>query len=332
LRVCHGSLRNDVEFAVVRFLMKQSAIVRWSDPQVILVATNLLEGHTLMLHAIYQAKLSRAKVLLVHVVPPSHLDARADNRMPTIVPSHLVRNVKATLEAMAEVFEREGIECEPIVLRGVPGQQIPLLIGSRSVDRVIVANRNVNGVSRLVDGSVAEDLIADSGVPVCIIGRRAHAGAAGGTSLKRILLATSFEPGCALLARFASTLAELNDSDLTLLHVVNPVGISEQQRELAKFTARQELMALIPNMSRHRQQPQCLVREGDPASIIAKECSSMSQDLLILGSPYPSVLSWLLKTSILHRAIVESKCPVLTLRLEGPKEYSFDSIKGGIHP
>ena len=62
--------------------MAKSAIVRWSAPEVILVATNLLEGHTLLLHAIYQAKLSRATVLLVHVIRPSFLRVNARDGEP----------------------------------------------------------------------------------------------------------------------------------------------------------------------------------------------------------------------------------------------------------
>ena len=60
--------------------MAQSTIVRWSDPKVILVATNLLEGQTLILHAMYQARLSGAKVLLVHVVRRSKSESRISRR------------------------------------------------------------------------------------------------------------------------------------------------------------------------------------------------------------------------------------------------------------
>ena len=67
--------------------MMQSTIVRWSDPKVILVATNLVEDHTFMLHAIYQATLSRAKVLLVHVIPSFQLREEAVYWTPCSQPS-----------------------------------------------------------------------------------------------------------------------------------------------------------------------------------------------------------------------------------------------------
>ena len=63
--------------------MDHGAIVRWSNPELILVATNLLEGQTLILHAIHQAKLSRATVLLVHVIGPADVMAGAAEGAPS---------------------------------------------------------------------------------------------------------------------------------------------------------------------------------------------------------------------------------------------------------
>ena len=88
----------------------QSAIVRWSNPQVILVATNLLEGNSLKLHAIYQARLSRAKVLLVHVVPPSNSGADLPNRTPAVPSRNQAQDVLSKLDEMVDEFQREGIK------------------------------------------------------------------------------------------------------------------------------------------------------------------------------------------------------------------------------
>ncbi len=133
--------------------MEQNAMGRWIAPQFILVATNLVENHTFMLHAIYQAKLSGAKVLLVHVIPPSHRSSEAVCVAPFVQPSLVVQPGRAKLEELATEFRREGIECEPIVVKGPPEEQIPLIVKSRTVDRIIVAARNAAGVERLIGGS-----------------------------------------------------------------------------------------------------------------------------------------------------------------------------------
>ncbi len=303
--------------------MTQSAIARWSDPEVILVATNLLEDHGSMRHAIHQARLSRANVLLVHVAPPSYLRTDAHDERPSVLPRPQVRDAKANLDAMVRDFQREDIECEPILPKGLRAKQIPLLGRSQPVDRVMVATSNVTGVSRLVKGSVAVELIAALDVPARVIGDRTNPQVAGGTPLGRVLRATSFQPG--------SALAEVNHSQLALLHVLNTAGMSERQRKLATYKARQRLSALVPRQSRHREQPLCLVGERDPTRIIPAEAGSIFQDLLILGLSYPSVLSCLLGTSVVHRVVVESQCPVIAIKLTSATatEHFQDVVPGG---
>ena len=298
---------------IVRCEMKQSAVVRWSDPEVILVATNLLEGQSLLLHAIFQARLSKAKVLLVHVIPPSDLRGDVHDRAPSFFPGPAVRAIKASLDAAAKEFQQAGVLCEPIVLTGNPADQISLLVKARAVDRVIAGTRYASGVARLVEPSVAEELIATLAVPVCIISRRTHPKVGCGVSLGNVLLAKSLHSANPLPAIFASTLAEMSNARLTLLHVLDSRGMGEQEREVARFTARQRLSALIPSAARHKCPPVLLIREGDPATVILHEAGYFSQDVLILGSSF-SMAPRLLADSVVRRIIVESQCPVITIR------------------
>jgi nucleotide-binding universal stress UspA family protein len=308
--------------------MTQSAIVRWSNPKVILVATNLFEGYPLIMHAIYQAKLSQARVLLVHVISPSYLITETNCTPPFVPPSPAFRVIRAKLDEIAKEFEWEGITCEPIVLKGLPEEEIPSFVKSGSVDRVIVATRNASGVARLLGVSVAEELIARLEVPVCIIGPRTHPGAACDTPLGQVLLATTLHLNCPLLAGIASALAESNHSQLTLLHVLNTDGMSEQQQQAARAMAQRRLCALVPNQSAHRIPPIFLVHEGDPATIILREAGSMAQDLVILGSPHPSIVSWVLETSVVRRVAIESQCPVIVISptIQATTEYLHEPV------
>jgi nucleotide-binding universal stress UspA family protein len=296
------------------FAMTQSALVQWSDPKLILIVTNLVEDHTFMLHAIHQATLSRAKVLLVHVIPPHHLRTEAVYGTTCGQPSLIARNAKAKLDELAVEFEWEGIECEPILLNGLPEEQIPLLAKSRVVDRILVASRVASGIERLIGSSVAEALIAGVEIPVCTIGRHLRPRLACAIRPERILLATSLQPESSTLVSFASTLAELHHAQLTLLHVLESVGMDEQERELSLFNARRKLSWLIPKEATHRHQPVFLVSEGDPKTVISDVAGSSSQDLIILGGTFPSLISWILGTSVVHRVIVEAKCPVITIK------------------
>jgi nucleotide-binding universal stress UspA family protein len=48
--------------------------------------------------------------------------------------------------------------------------------------------------------------------------------------------------------------------------------------------------------------------------MIVREAGSLPEDLVILGSPHRSLASWLLDTSFVQRFIVESQCPVITMK------------------
>lgn len=314
-------------------VMAPSTIVRWSDPKVILVATNLVEDHIFMLHAIYQATLSQAKVLLVHAIPPFHPRPEAVYGTPCGQSSLIDRNVRAKLDELAAEFRWEGIECEPIILNGLPEEQIPLYVKSRIVDRIIVSSRAATGVERLIGGSVAEALISGVEIPVCTIGRHVCPDSAWSTPPRRILLAASLQPESPMLANFASTLAERHQSQLTLLHVLDSDRMTDQERELARFNTRKKLLGLIPKEARHRHQPVLLIPEGDPTKVLPDAAGSMSQDLVILGGPFPSLFSWILGTSVVHRVIVEAKCPVITIkspaRSATEKPFLHDAMDAG---
>ena len=296
--------------------MAQNTIVRWSNPKVILVATNLVEDHTFKLHVISQATLSRARVILVHVIPHFYLRSASLYGTPFVQPVLVVRDARTKLDEMAAAIREEGIECESNILTGLPEEQIPLFVKSRTVDRVIVAARNAPGVERLIGGSVAEALISGVQLPVCTIGRHMRPALACATPPERILLAASLQPENSMLASFASSLAELHHSQLTLLHVLDSAGMTKEERELARFRARQMLSGLIPREARHRQHPVLLITEGDPTRVVPDAVSSMLQDLVILGGPYPSLFSWILGTSVVHRVIAEAKCPVITIKCQ----------------
>ena len=125
--------------------MESAMFYRWASPDTILVATDLYDAPHLVPHAIAQAKLSRAKVLLVNVIEPSYLRTNPAEGPPFVIPSPALHTVQARLNEIVKQFQQEGVLCEPIALKGLPGEQIPALIHERDVDRVLVGTRSCRG-------------------------------------------------------------------------------------------------------------------------------------------------------------------------------------------
>jgi nucleotide-binding universal stress UspA family protein len=294
--------------------MTQSGVRRWSNPETILVVTNLLEGPSVLLHAIYQARLSGAKVLLVHVIRPTNARADAGSGVLSTLPSPALRIVQATLDNMTRGFQREGILCEPVILRGISTEQIPLLVKRRGVERVLVASRNARGVERLLMGSPAEELAAVLDIPVCIIGQGVRPGSHFGSPPRRILVATSFRPSSSLCVSFACAFAEDHHARLTLLHVLESVTMGELQYEQAQTAAQQKLATYIPARAKEVCEIDLQIRVGEPAAEILEVAASTCQDFIILGSPLGSVVSRILGSSVIHRVVSGANCPIITVK------------------
>jgi nucleotide-binding universal stress UspA family protein len=120
--------------------MDKAVLHRWGNPDTILLATNLQDAPHLVPHAIAQAKLSGAKILLVHVIEPECLRTNPAQGMPSVIPGPAVRAVLTKLSRIVKQFQQAGILCEPVVTKGVPGEEVPALVKERVVGRVIVGS------------------------------------------------------------------------------------------------------------------------------------------------------------------------------------------------
>ncbi|HVJ08370.1 MAG TPA: universal stress protein [Acidisarcina sp.] len=293
--------------------MDKNVIHRWSNPDTILVATNLADRPALMLHSISQAKASGAQVLLVHVIRPAYLSANSEEGVPFVLPSPTVHEVRAKLKDLACEYQQNGIPCEPIALKGLPAEEIPALVKDRSVDRVLVATRNADGVARLIEGSVAEDVMTGVDVPVCVIGRHVRAPNHDSPGSARILFATSLKPGCEEAAHFACKVAEFLQANLTLLHVISGKE-GDAERIASEDAVRERLETLLEEEVDLWCKPKITIRHGDPAAEILSETSGHLQDWIILGAPPHSSVARVLNVGVVQNVLAEARCPVITLK------------------
>jgi nucleotide-binding universal stress UspA family protein len=301
--------------------MNGNDIARWISPNVTLVATNLLEGQTFLLHAIRQARLSRSQLLLVHVMSRSSLDTEVLDTIPCPAISSSLRAVQVKLDEMVEEFQFEGTLCEPVILVGDPAKQISLIAKSRAVDRVILGSSYKPPLTRMFETSVAEKVMASIDIPVCVIGRRVSPVRAREGPLGRVLCATSFHSTSSQAVKFASSFAELNNAHLTLLHVFEMAGMREHEIEDARIAARIRLCASLPSVERLRGRHSYVVKQGDPASIILAE--TLSQDLVVLGSHQVQILPGL-PNRIVRQVMSGAQCPVIVINFSPENSRSVE--------
>jgi nucleotide-binding universal stress UspA family protein len=289
-------------------------IQRSRDPRVILLATSLDDDPAIMLYAVAEARRSGARLLLVHVVPPPSEAARAGPNLPKAFVRPRICTAADALDHVALRLRWQGILCEPIVLRGNPAEQIASLVHSRGVERVIVGTSGGRPPGHALENSTAANLLTSLDVPVCVVGRNVYPGMFTDHGPDRVLLALSLNSYSRGYVDFACGLAEACRARLSLLHVLDNGGLSEDQREQRHHAARMRLAALAATQSRLWRQPEIAVRQGDTVSQILEEAVYPNRDLIILGSSSARTGPRASEDSVVHRVISEARCPVMILQ------------------
>ena len=133
--------------------------------------------------------------------------------------------------------------------------------------------------------------------------------------LKKILLPIDFSERCLGGARYAIPLVEHFHSELTLLHVISPMDylspevqtFNEDRRKKASKELDDFLCAALDHLNTRR-----ILREGDPAEVIANQAVQDRSDLIMMPTHGYSPFRRLLLGSTTSKVLHDTACPVWT--------------------
>lgn len=167
-------------------------------------------------------------------------------------------------------------------------------------------------------GSVAEEIFRCSPVPVLTIGPAVYRSSGAEARFRRVLFATDFEDSSHAAVHYAVSLAQENQGQLILLHVVNGPQRKEGLRVAPSVAeAMHELYGLIPERSQSGYRLEAIVRYGEPSKQIMETAKQRCADLIVLGlhdhAASLDMATHLEKTTA-HQVVVHAACPVLTVR------------------
>jgi nucleotide-binding universal stress UspA family protein len=208
-------------------------------------------------------------------------------------------------------LQHQGRRCEVLLGEGVAAEVITEFVNAHSVDLIVVGTSNRAGLSKLILGSVAEQVIREAPCPVLTIGPRVVTEASAG--ITSIVLATDFSPGSQRAADFAVSLAHEYQAHLTLVHVVE--GILRDSPHLAIRVTEQRLLDLVPPEPELVYEPEVLVEMGPVAERIFGIATDLSADLIVMGARGIGAFAETASHfgSIVHKVVAHAKCPVLTV-------------------
>lgn len=295
------------------FPVSSQVLRQWSAPGIILAVTDFVGEEILLFHAIQQARRSTAKVLLVHVLQPENVPSHIGEWIHPSRNQNLAETALAALNRMARQLRWVGVSCEPLLLRGLPAKEIPLVAKARNADRILMTTACEKRGKNTAPSTMAEDLLSGILAPICTVGQCLPAAPVVGHRPANITLALSLNSDAEMPLGFASRLAQEHQAKLTVLHVFRNGEKSRKEIEPNPLAVASQLPADRLREAELMCPLEIVIRKGDPATEILKAESRTNQDFIVLG-PVGEVQPLRVGTSnIVHRVISEALCPVIVL-------------------
>lgn len=109
----------------------------------------------------------------VHAVSVVETRTAYDNAIvdPEEVRENLRNDAREALAAVERAAGEAGVDCETTVEEGPPPERLLAAVEETGADVVVLGATGRSGFKRLVLGSTTEQLLAESPVPVVVVGR-----------------------------------------------------------------------------------------------------------------------------------------------------------------
>ena len=161
---------------------------------------------------------SQLELAIVH--SPTPHDALPD--APWNAMSQSMQNRYAADRAAALTSMDDGVVARSVLLRGDPAEQIARRARQIGADLIVMATHGRTGFDRAINGSVADTVIRESGVPVLLVREPAQPRAAR-PHVSTLLILTDGSPESRSIVDAAIAVATPGETTIRLLQIVSPV-------------------------------------------------------------------------------------------------------------
>jgi nucleotide-binding universal stress UspA family protein len=254
-----------------------------------------------------------AAIHLVHVVTPvasSIYEYAID--IAEIMKSLEERSAQEMNKLAAKVKEA-GVAVETELCLGDVYDEIRRTIDVAKPDLVVMGTHGRRGVERWFMGSTTEKLLRHSPVPLVTISAAGEK--SGAPRFRRILVTTDFSDGTPDALAHAFSVAQENESEVTLLHVVHDVSadVSGKYRNSLIEGVRNQLASLVPAEARNWCDVVTRVEIGEPYRTILRTLENEKFDLLVMNIHGKGMLDRALLGSTAERVVRAASCPVMLI-------------------
>jgi nucleotide-binding universal stress UspA family protein len=280
-------------------------------PRKIAVPTDFSLGSTsAMVYALALGKIDGSTVTAVHVIDPFDY---------SFGPKDLAYLKKRQVWAQAEDAMSQWLKsnkfsaCATTMIEGEAGPAIAQFIEREGIDLAVLGTSTRGHVTRLLLGSVAEEIFREANCVVLVLGPKVRTRR---QQLARLVFATDLEPHSLAAFSRLSKIARDFASTVTVIRAVHPDIRSREERRRIRAETELKIEAAADPSLRKRMK-EIHVEFGEPAKVIAKFANTHRFDAIVLGirsggdwTRARAHIPW----TFAHRVIANARCPVLTIR------------------
>jgi nucleotide-binding universal stress UspA family protein len=137
----------------------------------ILVATDGSENaEKAASYGINIAKITGAEVYALYVISTQNVvTTRTVTGWGEAVEEYLENKGKVAIDEVEKMGKDSGVKIESVVLRGIPAEKILEYAEENNIDLIVMGTQGLTGIKKFLIGSVAENVVRHSKIPVMVI-------------------------------------------------------------------------------------------------------------------------------------------------------------------
>jgi len=121
-------------------------------------------------HAVKIAKAAEAELYALYVISTRYaVTTRAVKGWTTEFEEGLAKRGKAAICNVEQLGKEAGLKVKPVFLKGIPAEEILNYAEKNDIDLIVMGTKGLKGIEKFLLGSVAENVLRHSKVPVMIV-------------------------------------------------------------------------------------------------------------------------------------------------------------------
>src|SRR5215510_11311160 len=255
-----------------------------------------------------------AVVHLLHVITPVPTSSYEYAIDTTELVKSMENSSMQEMNKLVAKLKETAVVAESELRVGDVYDEIKRSIEALKPDLIVMGTHGRRGVERWFMGSTTEKLLRHSPVPLVTISAMGEQDF-NVPRFRRILVTTDFSDGTPDALAYAFSVAQENESQLTLLHVLHDVSadLSGKYRDSLISGLRRQLEDMVPAEARNWCDIMTRVETGVPYRIILRTIEDERPDLLVMNIHGKGMLDRALLGSTAERVVRAASCPVMMI-------------------